>query len=238
LRDLSRFFVPHFSLRRHGSTANRRICDFDKKKQRRRVPADKEVGNRRTTGYLEVTDCDLKFEGAPMSGNELTTIDVRVADSIYLIRGNQVVLDADLARMYGVETKALNQAVKRRQERFPKDFMFQLSSEEFEILKNQTPSSTTWGGRRYPPYAFTELGVAMLSSVLNSTRAIQVNIAIMRTFVRLRQLLASDEKLARKLREMERRYDNQFRVVFDAIRQLSSPPASTSRRIGFGVTDE
>ena len=170
-----------------------------------------------------------------MSGNELTTIDVRVADSIHLIRGTRVVLDADLARLYGVETKALNQAVKRRQERFPKDFMFQLSPEEFEILKNQTPSSTTWGGRRYPPYAFTELGVAMLSSVLNSPRAIQVNIAIMRTFVRLRQLLASDEKLARKLREMERRYDNQFRVVFDAIRQLSSPPASTSRRIGFEV---
>jgi hypothetical protein len=116
--------------------------------------------------------------------------------------------------------------------------MFQLSPGEFEILKHQTPSSTTWGGRRYPPYAFTELGVAMLSSVLNSPRAIQVNIAIMRTFVRLRQLLASDEKLARKLREMERRYDNQFRVVFDAIRQLSSRPASTSRRIGFGVTDE
>ncbi len=162
----------------------------------------------------------------------------RIEQSILVIRGQKVMLDADLAALYGVETKVLVQAVKRNISRFPEDFMFQLSKEEFDILRSQSLTSRSWGGRRYLPYAFTEQGVAMLSSVLRSERAIQVNIQIMRTFVKLRKMLASHEELARKLDALERKYDHQFKKVFDAIRQLMAPPSpEPKRRIGFEVGD-
>ncbi|MEQ4488821.1 MAG: ORF6N domain-containing protein [Dehalococcoides mccartyi] len=157
----------------------------------------------------------------------------RIEQAILLIRKQKVMLDADLAALYGVETKALVQAVKRNLERFPEDFMFQLSRDEFSILRSQSVTSSDWGGRRYPPYAFTEQGVAMLSSVLRSQRAVQVNIEIMRTFIRLRQMLASNAELAHKLDEMEKKYDAQFKEVFEAIRQLMTPPEPKRRAIGF-----
>lgn len=141
----------------------------------------------------------------------------RIEQHILLVRGIKVMLDSHLASLYGVETKALNRAVQRNRERFPEDFMFQLTPEEFAILRGQFGASSSWGGRRYPPHAFTEQGVAMLSSVLRSTRAVQVNIEIMRTFVRLRRMLASNEDLARKLAALEKKYDSQFKAVFDAI---------------------
>jgi phage regulator Rha-like protein len=163
----------------------------------------------------------------------------RIEQAILLIRGHKVMLDADLAVLYGVQTKVLVQAVKRNLARFPEDFMFQLTKEEFDDLRSQSVTSSSWGGRRYPPYAFTEQGVAMLSSVLHSERAVQVNIQIMRTFVKLRRLLATHEDLARKLDALERKYDRQFKVVFDAIRELMNPPApKPRRRIGFGSVEE
>ena len=157
-----------------------------------------------------------------------------IARLILLIRGKKVLLDADLATLYGVETKQLVRAVKRQSERFPADFMFQLTKDEFDALRRQSGTSSSWGGRRYPPYAFTEQGVAMLSSVLSSPRAISVNIEVVRTFVRLRSMLAENAELRRKLTELERKYDTQFKVVFDAIRQLMAPEEPTKRRqIGF-----
>ena len=162
----------------------------------------------------------------------------RIEKVIYLIRGQNVMLDTDLASLYGVETFNLNKAVKRNLERFPDDFLFQLNKDEWDDLKFQTGMSkpTQRGGRRTSPYAFTEQGVAMLSSVLRSRRAVSVNVEIMRTFVRLRRLMASHEGLARKLDALENKYDHQFKVVFDAIRQLMAPPPSTKRRIGFHAT--
>ncbi len=158
----------------------------------------------------------------------------RIERAIHLIRGHKVMLDADLAELYGVSVGRLNEAVKRNRNRFPDDFMFQLTKKEFEDLKSQVAiSSSGWGGRRHPPYAFTEQGVAMLSSVLRSKRAIRVNIEIMRAFVRLRQILASHKELARKLDELEKNYDAQFKVVFDAIRQLMAPTETVRRPIGF-----
>jgi hypothetical protein len=159
----------------------------------------------------------------------------RIEKSILLIRDQKVLLDADLADLYGVATKVLVQAVKRNIKRFPGDFMFQLSAKEFEVLRSQIVTSNGRGGRRSAPFAFTEQGVAMLSTVLRSERAIDVNIEIMRAFVRLRQLLSSHAALARKLDEMEKKYDHQFKVVFDAIRQLMMPPTEPQkkRRIGF-----
>ncbi len=151
-------------------------------------------------------------------------------------------LDADLAQLYGVETKALNRAVKRNLDRFPADFMFQLTPDEASSLtyhpgtsslRYQSGTSSAWGGRRYLPYAFTEQGVAMLSSVLKSRRAVQVNIEIMRAFVRLRVMASSVKDLARKLDALERRYDAQFKVVFDAIRKLMAPPDRPRTLIGF-----
>ncbi|RMF24142.1 MAG: ORF6N domain-containing protein, partial [Deltaproteobacteria bacterium] len=136
----------------------------------------------------------------------------RITRSILLIREHKVMLDADLAALYGVETRTLVQAVKRNLERFPEDFMFQLTKEEFDHLRSHFVMSS-WGGRRYPPYAFTEQGVAMLSSVLRSKRAVQVNVEIMRAFVQLREMLASHASLARKLRALEKKYDAQFKVV-------------------------
>ena len=152
---------------------------------------------------------------------------------ILLIRGHKVMLSGDLAELYAVEPKTLNQAVKRKKERFPGDFMFRLTKDEFDILRSQSVTSSQWGGTRYPPYAFTEQGVAMLSSVLNSPRAISVNIEIMRAFVRLRQLLASHTGLSRKLDALENKYDVQFKIVFDAIRELMAPPDPKRRQIGF-----
>lgn len=141
-------------------------------------------------------------------------------------------LDADLARLYGVQTKAFNRAVKRNMRRSPPDFMFQLTALELGNLRCHFGTSR-WGGRRYRPLAFTEQGIAMLSSVLNSDRAIGVNIEIMRTFARLREMLASHAGFARKLAELEKRYDAQFKVVFDAIRELMSPTRPSSKPIGF-----
>jgi hypothetical protein len=151
---------------------------------------------------------------------------------IYLIRGKKVMLDQDLANLYGVANKALIQAVKRNQERFPEDFMFQLNKDEFKVLRSQIVTSS-WGGRRYLPYAFTEQGVAMLSSVLRSKRAIMVNIHIMRVFVRLREILASHEDLRKKIEAMERKYDQKFQVVFKAIRALIDKPNKRIGKIGF-----
>src|SRR5947207_3455167 len=156
-----------------------------------------------------------------------------VARLVFFVRGEKVMLDADLARLYGVTTGNLNKAVKRNQGRFPGDFMFQLSGKETENLIFQSGRSKGRGGRRHCPYAFTEQGVAMLSSVLNSERAVQVNIAIMRTFVRLREMLLSNADLARKLAHLENKYDAQFKVVFDAIRELMLPSAPPKRQIGF-----
>ena len=142
-------------------------------------------------------------------------------------------VDSDLATLYAVETRALVQAVKRNARRFPPDFMFQLTNQEFTDLKSQSVISSSWGGRRTPPYVFTEQGVAMLSSVLNSERAIEVNVLIIRAFVKLRELLATHADLARKLDALEKKYDAQFRVVFDAIRELMKPPEPKHRQIGF-----
>jgi hypothetical protein len=153
---------------------------------------------------------------------------------IYLICGHKVMLDSDLAELYEVPTRRLNEQVKRNISRFPSDFMFQLTHDETKNLRSQiATSSFEHGGRRYLPYVFTEQGVAMLSSVLNSERAIHVNVEIMRAFVRLRQMLASNAELARKLDALENKYDAQFKVVFDAIRQLMTPPEPKKRKIGF-----
>ena len=166
----------------------------------------------------------------------------RIELAILLIRAEKVILDATIASLYGVTVGQLNQAVKRNRDRFPPDFMFQLTKEELKNLRAQGAanlksqsviSSSGWGGRRIRPHAFTEQGVAMLSSVLRSGRAIRVNIEVMRAFVRLRRMLASHADLARKLDALERKYDAQFRVVFDAIRELMAPPVRKPRSIGF-----
>jgi len=193
-----------------------------------------------------------------------------IESKIYLVRGKKVMLDSDLARLYGVSTKKLNEAVKRNSDRFPGDFLYLLTNKEVAILKSQfatsklqepvnkevtnlksqfatsslqafeskqlavTASLQTWGGRRKPVCAFTEQGIAMLSSILNSKRAIQVNIQIMRTFTRLRELLSSNELLRQKIEEMEKKYDQQFQVVFEAIKKLIEPdPPKPKRQIGF-----
>lgn len=159
----------------------------------------------------------------------------RILKSILVLRGEKVLLDSDIAALYGVETRVLVQAVKRNPERFPDDFMFQRTPEEWSLLRSQIGiSSGGHGGRRYPPYAFTEQGVAMLSSVLHSPRAIQTNIAIMRAFTHLRGMLATHADLARKLEALENKYDQQFKVVFDAIRELMVPVAPRKKTpIGF-----
>jgi hypothetical protein len=156
-----------------------------------------------------------------------------IESRIYLIRGEKVMLSQHLAELYGVSASALNQAVKRNRPRFPDDFMFQFTVREFMALKSQIVISKRGGVRRARPYAFTKHGVAMPSSVLKSKRAVHVNIAIMRAFVRLREMLAGDKDLARRLEELERKYDSQFKVIFDAIRELMIPPEPPRRRIGF-----
>lgn len=156
-----------------------------------------------------------------------------IQQSILFVRGQKVMLDKHLAMLYGVQTKVLLQSIKRNSDRFPTDFMFQLTPDEFQHLRSQIVNSRR-GGRRYQPYAFTEQGVAMLSSVLNSKQAIQVNIEIMRAFVNLRQLIGSHKELQQKLQELEKKYDKKFNVVFEAIRQLMTPPEPPKKRsIGF-----
>jgi ORF6N domain len=176
-------------------------------------------------------------------------LEAELAELIQWIRGEKVMLDRDLARLYQVEVKVLNQAVKRNSSRFPADFMFQLTAVEAGYLRSQsvtldgveTAASSVQGrGKhlKYRPYAFTEQGVAMLSSVLRSDRAVTVNIEIMRAFVRLRAMLASNAELSEKLRDLEAKYDEQFKVVFDAIRQLMLPVPQSKRRIGFEPWDD
>lgn len=157
----------------------------------------------------------------------------KVLRAIILVRGQKVILDRDLAELYGVLTKVLIQAVKRNVSRFPADFMFRLSGREFKSLRSQIVTSNARGGRRSAPYAFTEQGVAMLSSILRSRRAIAVNIQIMRAFVRLHGILAEHSELARRLGELEERYDEKFEVVFDAIRSLMNPATQPRKRIGY-----
>ena len=166
--------------------------------------------------------------------NELAVIE----EQILLIRGQKVLLDSVLAALYGVETKVLLQAVKRNSDRFPNDFMFQLADNERDFLRSQIVTSKGRGGRRTLPYVFTEQGVAMLSSVLRSPQAVQVNIEIMRAFVRLRRILSENKELEERLSQLEQRYDKQFKVVFDAIRQLMIPDEPTKRPIGFIWDDE
>jgi len=160
----------------------------------------------------------------------------RIESVIFSVRGERIILDVDIAALYGVETRILVQAVKRNTDRFPQDFMFQLTPEEISNLRYQFGTSS-WGGRRYLPYAFTEQGVAMLSGVLRSEQAVKVNVEIMRAFVRLRRMVNEQAELARKLDALEERYDEQFKVVFDALRELMAPseiPEDTEgRRIGF-----
>jgi hypothetical protein len=162
-----------------------------------------------------------------------------ISQKIFFVRGTRVMLDADLARLYGVATKNLNKAVKRNASRFPSDFMFQLSSNVMRDLRFQIGTSKReQGGRRYSPYAFTEQGIAMLSSVLRSSRAVQVNVAIMRTFVRLREMLATHEELRRKIDAMEKRYDARFQAVFETIRQMLATPLPAKKPIGFHTSPE
>jgi hypothetical protein len=158
-----------------------------------------------------------------------TAIELRILDA----RGVRVLLDIDLAELYGVEPRSLTQAVRRNSERFPADFMFALTPAEWKAIRDDLGRSRGWGGRRYPPHAFTEQGVAMLSSVLRSDRAVDVNIEIMRAFVRMREMLQSRADLARRLDELEVKYDSQFSAVFNAIRQLMMPPAPKRNPIGF-----
>jgi phage regulator Rha-like protein len=170
--------------------------------------------------------------------NEMIPIE-RIENKIFFIRSEKVMLDSDLAELFGVETKNLNRAVKRNLDRFPSEFMFQLKYQELAALRFQIGTSNDGrGGRRTLPYAFTEHGTIMLATVLNSHVAVQTSIQIVKAFVRLRQLLSTHKDLARKLTEMENKYDVQFRVVFDAIRELMAPPVPKRRKIGFRRDNE
>lgn len=171
---------------------------------------------------------------------ELQLVSMRMVERrILLIRGQKVLLDSDLAELYGVETKRLNEAVKRNCDRFPSDFMFQLTKKEDANLRSQfATSSSDHGGRRTLPFVFTEHGALMLANVLKSKRAIQASVEIVRAFVRLRETLATHKDLARKLEELEKKYDEQFASVFNAIRALMTPPEVKSRRIGFNTDDK
>jgi hypothetical protein len=168
---------------------------------------------------------------APKKSSPLTS--AAIAERIISVRGQRVLLDSELAALYQVTTKALNLAVRRNANRFPPDFMFRLTDTEFAHLRLQIETSSSHGGRRYKPFVFTEQGVAMLSTVLRSRRAVKVNIQIMRTFVRLREVMTTSKDLANKLARLEAKYDGQFKVVFDAIRKLMSAPEPRRRGIGF-----
>ena len=207
---------------------------------------------------LEVTKCDLQFfdrlvrdtnrhvSVLPLSWPPLNLMTQtglipveRIERAIYLIRGEKVMLDRDLAALYGVETKVLKRAVRRNIDRFPNDFMFVLNATEFRNWRSQfVISNSDRRGLRHSPMAFTEHGILMLSSVLNSKRATQVNIEIMRAFVRLRQMLASNVEYSRRLDELESKYDRQFKVVFDALRQIMTPTRAKQPRIGFRQSNE
>ena len=168
-----------------------------------------------------------------MADKKLITSVEQIESRIFLIRGQKVMLDADLAELYGVETRRLNEQVSRNSERFPEDFMFQLTDEEFANLKSQFATSS-WGGRRKLPSAFTEHGAIMSASVLNSPRAVEASVQVVRAFVRLRQMLSSNAELSRKLATLEKKYDIQFKAVFVAIRELMTPLEPKKKRpIGF-----
>jgi len=182
--------------------------------------------------HQEVTKCDHKGERNMKNKNSIGSTSLapieRIQQCICAIRGRNVMLDSDLAGLYGVQTKVLLQAVKRNIERFPPDFMFQLSAGEFEILRSQFVTSR-WGGRRYAPYAFTEQGVAMLSSVLRSKRAIEINIAIMRVFVRLREVLVDNAALRKTLEE----HDEKIKYIFNVLGQMLREDEEPKKRIGY-----
>jgi len=173
-----------------------------------------------------------------MSGNTSLIPAERIERSILLIRGEKVMLDTDLAELYGVETKRLNEQVRRNPERFPPDFMFRLTVGEWKSLRSQNATLKPGAHRKYLPYVFTEHGALMLANVLNSERAAQTSVQVVRAFVRLRQLLSSNAELARKLESLEKKYDTQFKLVFDAIRELMAPPAGPKREMGFHVKYE
>lgn len=157
----------------------------------------------------------------------------QIEKKILLIRGHKVMLDSDLAQLYGVTTKRFNEQVSRNKKRFPKDFMIRLTGKEAAILRSQIATSS-WGGRRYLPYVFTEHGAIMAANVLNSERAVEMSIRVVRTFIKLRQILSTHKALIRKIEEMEKKYDYQFQVVFDAIKQLLEPPPEKQKhQIGF-----
>jgi hypothetical protein len=218
---------------------------------------------RRSRPGFEVTICDLKpkprqvlaayeflliigtFGGlrptttaAAMEPTETNLRTTSLETRIHELRGHNVILDDDLAALYAVEVKVLNQAVARNGDRFPPDFMFQLTHEEAARVRPQTERSPGRGGRRYLPFAFTEEGVAMLSSVLRSDRAVRVNVEIMRAFVRMRRMVIDHKDLSRRLDDLEARYDDQFKVVFEAIRQLMEPPPEPAKVIGFRTDAE
>ena len=159
----------------------------------------------------------------------------RIEQTICVVRGHRVMLETDLAELYGVEVKQLKRQVRRNRDRFPADFLLELSQEEHRALRRQFGTLKRGEHAKYKPYAFTEQGVAMLSSVLKSKRAIHVNISIMRAFVRLREMIGSNKVLARRLAQLEKKYDAKFRVVFEAIRELMAEPESKSHRIGFSA---
>jgi len=157
----------------------------------------------------------------------------QIERTIVVIRGHKVMLDSDLAELYGVPTKRLNEQVKRNLDRFPGDFMFQLTADEFQNLRSQNATSSSWGGRRTLPYAFTEHGALMLANILKSRIAIQASIEVVRAFIRLRQYLATQAELVRRVDDLEQKYDAQFSVVFEAIRGLITPSDPSGRQIGF-----
>ena len=164
----------------------------------------------------------------------MTDTDIIISKKIYIIRGKKVMLDFDLAELYVTETRRLNESVKRNKSRFPDDFMFQLTGEEKELLMSQFATSIK-GGRTKDFYAFTELGIAMLSSILNTEVAIQVNIQIMRTFQKLRELLVSNQELKRKLEDLERTYEGRFKVIFKALRHMLDEPLKPKEKLGFST---
>jgi hypothetical protein len=167
-------------------------------------------------------------------GEETAIVPVEAAGlRIRVVRGTRVILDADLAALYSVETRALVQSVRRNPDRFPPDFMFDLEPAEWETLRRDAGEAEGWGGRRRPPMAFTEQGIAMLSSVLRSPRAIAVNVQIMRAFVRLREILAENADLSRRLDDLEQRYDEQFNIIIQAIQALTAPPVRPRNPVGF-----
>ena len=170
-----------------------------------------------------------------MRNEDMNTLPARIApqDVITRIRGHAVILDADLATLYGVSVKRLNEQVRRNMERFPEHFMFRLTDAEWKRLRSQIATSKGRGGRRYIPYVFTEHGAIMAANVLNSSQAIKMSIAVVTAFVNLRRMALSVAGLARKVDELERRYDKQFKVVFDAVRRLMTPPDPPRKRIGF-----